>query len=204
MKGDYDRGDGIVGYAWMARYTLQFLSAYLRHDADALAFLTRAPVQNGVPKHVMAVNHRQARPIGTSFDAFREAVGHLGFDEIAEVYAAFQRERPTFRLDRHAVNAWAEELLDVERLVEAIGLLKINVRMYPDSSDAYTSLGRAYEKSGQIEVAIQSYQRAVELDSTNSDARMKVSDLIRRDAASFGAAPKSGMTAVGSAERDFP
>lgn len=33
-KADYSRADGIVGYAWVARYTLEFLNAYLKHDAQ--------------------------------------------------------------------------------------------------------------------------------------------------------------------------
>ena len=48
-KGDYSRADGIVGYAWVARYTLEFLDAYLKHDATAMAFLKRTPAENGVP-----------------------------------------------------------------------------------------------------------------------------------------------------------
>jgi len=38
---DYGRADGIVGYAWIARYTLHFLDAYFKHDADALAWLKK-------------------------------------------------------------------------------------------------------------------------------------------------------------------
>ena len=58
---DYDRGDANTSYAWVALYTLNFLDAYLKHDASAKAFLEKTPAQNGVPKHFMGVKFRAAQ-----------------------------------------------------------------------------------------------------------------------------------------------
>jgi hypothetical protein len=55
----YERADGPADYAWIARYTLQFLNAYLKHDATALAFLKRRPMDNGVPRSVMVSTFRE-------------------------------------------------------------------------------------------------------------------------------------------------
>jgi pimeloyl-ACP methyl ester carboxylesterase len=57
---DYSLEEGAVSYNWMARYTLEFLNAYLRHDAAAALFLKRTPAENGVPKHLMAASFRPA------------------------------------------------------------------------------------------------------------------------------------------------
>lgn len=65
-KADYDREDGIVGYAWMARYTWKFLDAYLKKDSDALAFLKRTPAENGAPKHYLATEFRPANGLAPS------------------------------------------------------------------------------------------------------------------------------------------
>jgi hypothetical protein len=46
----------------MARYTLEFLNAYLKHDDTAMLFLKRTPAENDVPKHLMALTLRQASP----------------------------------------------------------------------------------------------------------------------------------------------
>ena len=40
---DYGREDANTSYAWVALYTLNFLDAYLKHDASAKAFLERTP-----------------------------------------------------------------------------------------------------------------------------------------------------------------
>jgi dienelactone hydrolase len=59
---DYSLEEGAVSYNWMARYTLEFLNAYLKHEESAVLFLKRTPAENGVPKHLMAFSLRQASP----------------------------------------------------------------------------------------------------------------------------------------------
>jgi hypothetical protein len=57
---DYSLEEGAVSRNWMARYTLEFLNAYLKHEESAVLFLKRTPAENGVPRHLMAVNFRRA------------------------------------------------------------------------------------------------------------------------------------------------
>jgi predicted dienelactone hydrolase len=58
---DYGRDDANTSYAWVALYTLNFLDAYLKHDASAKAFLEKTPAENGVPKHFVAISFRAAK-----------------------------------------------------------------------------------------------------------------------------------------------
>lgn len=58
---DYGRDDANTSHAWVARYVLNFLDAYLKHDAAAAAFLKRTPAENGVPKHFMGIGFRAAQ-----------------------------------------------------------------------------------------------------------------------------------------------
>jgi pimeloyl-ACP methyl ester carboxylesterase len=60
IPADYSLEDGAISYNWMARYTLEFLAANLKHDALAAQFLERSPAENGVPQHLMATNLRPA------------------------------------------------------------------------------------------------------------------------------------------------
>ncbi len=53
---------------------------------------------------------------------------------------------------------------------EAIEIFKLNTVAYPQSSNAFDSLGEAYQVSGNKELAVKSYQKAVELDPTNLNA----------------------------------
>ena len=60
---DYGRDDANTSYAWVALYTLNFLNAYLKHDASAKAFLERTPAENGVPKHFMGITFRPTQKV---------------------------------------------------------------------------------------------------------------------------------------------
>ena len=161
----------------MARYTLAFVDAYLKHDAVAHAFLKVPPTQNGVPPYVMAKEFRAAIGVPASFDGFRAEVGRQGFERAGDVYAALQKQRQDFKLNQEAINSWSEELIDGNHFAEAIFLLKLCVKIYPHLSGAYTSLARAYEASGQKQLAIENYQTARERDPLNVDAIRKLEEL---------------------------
>jgi len=60
---DYGRDDVNASYAWVARYTLGFLDAYLKADAPAMAFLGKTPAENGVAEHFMSSSFRMAQPL---------------------------------------------------------------------------------------------------------------------------------------------
>jgi hypothetical protein len=177
LPGDYVREHGIAGYVWMARYALQFLNAYLKHDESAVAFLKRSPAENGAPRHVMAVDFRPAKGIPASFDGFRSEIGRQGFDHAGEIYRAMQKDQIDFKLDEVALNYWANELIDDGHLPEALALLKLNAQIHPDSSAAHANLADAYLQSGQRELAADSYKTSLEKDTSNSPVKRKLGEL---------------------------
>ena len=60
---------------------------------------------------------------------------------------------------------------------EAIEILKLNVEAYPDSANAYDSLGEAYFVSGNTPQAIQNYAKSLSLDPANTNAAMMLKKL---------------------------
>ena len=48
---------------------------------------------------------------------------------------------------------------------EAIKVLQMNVEAYPKSPGAHASLGRAYERCGDAELAAMSFRRAADLNT---------------------------------------
>lgn len=176
-KGDYSRADGMVMYGWVARYTLEFLDAYLKHDAAAMGFLKKTPAENGVPPHMMTVDFRAAKGAPPTFEALRVEAGEKGFDHLAEVYAAMKKEKPDFKIGETTMYVWATELKDDGHLAEAIDVLKLELQIYPDSSDAYESLGEAYQNSGEKQLAVESYKKALEKNPENSGAKEKLAAL---------------------------
>jgi tetratricopeptide (TPR) repeat protein len=69
------------------------------------------------------------------------------------------------------INRLGYELLAKKQFDQAIEVFKLNVAEYPDSSNNFDSLGDAYVARGDMELALKSYKRALELDPTNASAR---------------------------------
>jgi tetratricopeptide (TPR) repeat protein len=57
--------------------------------------------------------------------------------------------------------------LAVKKIKEAIEVFKLNVTLFPDSWNAYDSLGEAYAAEGNKELAIKNYERSIELNPKN-------------------------------------
>ena len=180
-QADYGREDAITGYAWVARYTLRFLDAYLKDDAAAMAFLKRSPAENQVPPHVLAVSYRAGSGAPVSFESFRAELGRRGFSHAPEIYGDFRAQDPKFELNEGMMMDWSDELLADNHPSEALILLKLNLNLHPDSSNAYRKLGNVYELFGQIQTAAESYRDAVAKDPLDGDARRKLAQLLAQE-----------------------
>ena len=69
------------------------------------------------------------------------------------------------------------KLLGQEKIKEAIEIFKTNVKLYPESSNVFDSLGEAYMKDGNKELAIKNYEKSLELDPKNDNAKKMLEEL---------------------------
>ena len=67
--------------------------------------------------------------------------------------------------------------LAVTLLEEAIAIFKLNAETFPDSWEAHRSLAEAYLAIGNRELAIQSYQKALEINPDDADIKKAVEEL---------------------------
>jgi CubicO group peptidase (beta-lactamase class C family) len=68
------------------------------------------------------------------------------------------------------LNTLGYQLLQMNKIAEAIEIFKLNVEAYPNAANTYDSLGEAYLAHGDKELAITNYKKAVELDPKNTNA----------------------------------
>jgi dienelactone hydrolase len=61
----YTLEDGTLSYAWMARYTVEFLDAFLKGLPSSKDFLERNPSRNGVPAGLLQTSFRIVAPSPT-------------------------------------------------------------------------------------------------------------------------------------------
>jgi tetratricopeptide (TPR) repeat protein len=75
------------------------------------------------------------------------------------------------------INGLGYRLLGEKKTQEAIDILKINVRLYPESWNVYDSLGEAYALAGQNDLAIQNYEKSLQLNPKNEGGRAALAKL---------------------------
>jgi CubicO group peptidase (beta-lactamase class C family) len=85
--------------------------------------------------------------------------GLLQFDSL--------KDSSEYNIDEGEMNRAGYNLLQAEKVKEAIEIFKLNVTSFPKSSNAYDSLGEAYAKDGNKELAIKNYKKSVELNPKN-------------------------------------
>lgn len=64
------------------------------------------------------------------------------------------------------INSFGYRLVSLKKMDEAIEIFKLNTELYPESANAYDSLGEAYATVGNREEAIKAYEKAVKCDPT--------------------------------------
>jgi len=68
------------------------------------------------------------------------------------------------------LNNWGYALMAEKKFSEAIEVLKIDAEQFPTSANAFDSLGEAYMKAGNKELAIRNYEKSLELNQNNTHA----------------------------------
>ncbi|HWN97971.1 MAG TPA: serine hydrolase [Blastocatellia bacterium] len=100
--------------------------------------------------------------------------------EAVEAYKKIKREKPgNAAVQEGRINDMGYGLLREKKLVEAIAVFKLNVEMYPQSSNTYDSLGEAYMENGDKELAIMNYKKSLELNPASANAVRMIEKLQR-------------------------
>jgi len=61
-----------------------------------------------------------------------------------------------------------------QRMADAIVLLKANARLFPEEANCYDSLGEAYERNGQNDLALINYEKAYLKAKEKNDANLSI------------------------------
>jgi tetratricopeptide (TPR) repeat protein len=80
-------------------------------------------------------------------------------------------------IDERAINSYGYDFLNRGKTEMAILIFRLNVTAYPDAFNTYDSLGEAYMKSGQKELAVANYKKSLELNPQNENARKMLEKL---------------------------
>ncbi len=76
------------------------------------------------------------------------------------------------------INAAGYELLRAKRLDEALALFRLNTETFPEAFNTWDSLGEACLEKGDRAEAIRHYERSLELDPANGNARRMIDRIV--------------------------
>lgn len=79
----------------------------------------------------------------------------------------------------NSINTIGYNYISSEDLTSAIKILKLNTELFPNSANAHDSLGEAYFKNTQLDLAMQHYQKSYELDPENDNAKKMIEQILR-------------------------
>jgi tetratricopeptide (TPR) repeat protein len=79
--------------------------------------------------------------------------------------------------DEIYINRIGYNWMTMGHILEAIEVFKLNVEAFPQSFNVYNSLGEAYFKNGDTKNAIKNYEKSLELNSGNANAKKMLNKL---------------------------
>lgn len=106
--------------------------------------------------------------------ALEGALEKANFTDVATVIARVKNAYPRLNLSEERLNSWGYALFRAGRNEHAIGLFAYNTDRYPQSWNAWDSLGEAYEKAGAENKASASYRRSLQLNPANAHATQRL------------------------------
>lgn len=100
-----------------------------------------------------------------------------GYDQAIPLSKEQSKKNPEFKPKEFELNEWAYRMMNKGQIKEALEIFKLNVYLYPDSWNAYDSLGEVLLKDNNKEEAIKMYQKSIELNPRNEHGQKVLDNL---------------------------
>jgi len=110
---------------------------------------------------------------------FLNILNSQGVDSAVQYFHKKREAEPDVILfEEREMNLLGYRYLQNGKIKDAIELFKLNTIAFPDSWNAYDSLGEAYLQDGQKDLAIKNYEKSLELNPQNTNAQEKLRSIM--------------------------
>ncbi|WP_296948662.1 dienelactone hydrolase family protein [uncultured Massilia sp.] len=172
------RAQAAQAYGATARTVQRFLDARLKDDAAARRQLDADLAPGATPPGLVSFALRRATGAAPTMDTFLDQLGQQGFARIDAIYDGLHAQNPDLSFDPLQLHDWGMKLLREGRAADAVRVLRLGVRLYPERFDfLYDGLGEASEAAGERDAAIASYRHALALEPARAHARLRLEAL---------------------------
>jgi hypothetical protein len=128
---------------------------------------------NDIAYHILypATTVKTYRYTWAMHDLILETAKRKGVDAAIEEYRGMKATRsPGLIFDPNQLNYVANDLRLAKKMSAAIKILELNTQEYPNNATVFENLGDAYKRTGKKKEAIESYEKAVQIDPKNAHA----------------------------------
>ena len=158
-------------YHLVSKYTLNFLDAFLKNDAAALAFMESIPSNNGIQSGLIRHNTKDPENDTFTFQDFNELASKQQYKNLMALYDTTLKSNPKMELPEGNLNNLGLQLVFNPKTSEqGIHVLLLATRIYPNSSNLFDSLAEAYLYVNNKENAIANFEKSLALNSENQNA----------------------------------
>jgi CubicO group peptidase (beta-lactamase class C family) len=109
-------------------------------------------------------------PEAQPYELLANAYTSKGIEAALQVYTEIKKKYAD-KIDEELLNDFGYDLLHLNKIKDAIEIFKLNAKENPNSSNTHDSLGEAYLKDGNLQLAAESYKKALELDPLSESAK---------------------------------
>ena len=139
----------------------------------------KIPETNRVEVQCITCHRGRPRPMTLS-DELADVYEKAGIDSTVARYTML-RDRffgaGSYDFSERSLSELGSTLMAKGRHDDAIRIFQLNVQQNPNSSFVYSSLADAYAAAGQKDLAVQNYEKAVQLEPRNREAEQKLKAL---------------------------
>jgi CubicO group peptidase (beta-lactamase class C family) len=189
-KTTYGYGWNIAGdrsdkYVWHTGAQAGYRAYIERHLKSKIAIIMLTNKGNSkrieISKAIANILRGQpyALPKRSGAEAMYKAIHESGIKTALQLFDAAKSDPSSgYDVGESELNTLGYQLLYGDKRVrDAIEIFKLNTAEHPTSSNAFDSLGEAYLRDGQRELALESYQTAIKLDPRNGHAASVLTQL---------------------------
>lgn len=162
-------GDNGTTKAYVAASPQRRIGVVLFANSENGLLLAPPIVAEVLGGNASAFSWLKQRGPAPAFGPFLAALRASGAGRALELYRAGRQARPSDpAIDEETMNRIGYVLLRGKKVKDAIEVFKQNVEDHPDSWNVHDSLGEAYAADGQTALAIEAYERSLQLNPANT------------------------------------
>jgi len=164
-----DQQPAVAGHLFVANTVLSFVQDTFNGNAD-YSDVERRCKQFSLDSTLADCRQLEGMK-GPNEAEYADIAAHDGADAAIQIYDGVKGHYPAENIVREDVlNRLGLESVYLSQPARAIEIMRVNVHAYPDSSNAWESLGAAYEAAGNKPLALQGYKKALTLNPSNQAA----------------------------------